>query len=228
MHVLVIDDDLALVRVVTDALRREGASVATVADGTSALDAARRLRPDLVLLDLELPGRDGLDVCRALRRDPSLSGVPVIMMTGRADEVDRIVGLEVGADDYVVKPFSPRELVLRVKAVLRRSRGPHADAGVERIGTVAIDRGRRRVVVGDREVALTVKEFDLLGAFMAARGRVLSRDALLRLVWGYEHGYEGQTRTVDVHVRQLRQKLGPEAHRLETVTGVGYRFLVQD
>ena len=226
MRVLVVDDDADIVRVVGHALGAAGALVHALSDGAEALETIRRWQPDLVLLDLELPGRHGLDVCRAVRHDPSIAHTPIVMMTGLVGEADRIGGLEAGADDYVVKPFSARELVLRVKAVLRRARAAGQDQPPQRVGAIELNPARRRVRVEGREVALPAKEFDLLAALMAARGRVLSRDDLLRRVWGYTQGFEGVTRTVDVHVAWLRQKIEPnpaETRLLVTEAG-GYRL----
>jgi DNA-binding response OmpR family regulator len=170
-----------------------------------------------------LPEMDGLEVCRRLRRDPATQGVPIVMLTARGDEVDRVLGLEMGADDYVVKPFSPRELVARIRAVLRRARPAPGTAPVT-VGRLSIDAAAHTVTVDGAPVALTRREFDLLRALVDARGRVLSREFLLDHVWGYTAAGEIESRTVDVHVRRLRQKLGPEGQRIGTVTGVGYRL----
>jgi DNA-binding response OmpR family regulator len=211
---------------VAESLGREGFEPTVVDNGSYALAAAQAQPPDLVLLDLVLPGRSGLDVCRDFRAHPTLGQVPVIILTGLADETDRIVGLELGADDYIAKPFSARELVLRVKAVLRRMHAlPAADVRV--VGSLRIDVPRRSVTLQGVPLQLTAKEFDLLLALVDARGRVLSREHLLRSVWGFEHAAEQRTRTVDVHVLYLRRKLGPEAGRLETFKGVGYRLNVE-
>jgi two-component system alkaline phosphatase synthesis response regulator PhoP len=194
-----------------------------VDNGTAAVPMVREHRPDLVVLDITLPGRDGLDICRELRRDPVLNQIPIIILSGLGADMDRIVGLEIGADDYIAKPFNDRELALRVKAVIRRTQAIAADP-VRRVGALVIDEPRRRVTVGGAPIALTAKEFDLLSTLVGARGRVLSRQHLLRVVWRYERGEDLHTRTVDVHVRHLRQKLGVEAPRLETIKGVGYRL----
>ncbi len=226
MKILIVEDDQELAGLIAARLRNEALEPALVRSGESALVIARTERPDLVLLDLQLPGRHGLDLCREIRADAALASIPILMMTGLGEEVDRIVGLEVGADDYVVKPFSVRELVLRVKAILRRSRG-HQPSAAYRVGTLQVDAGARRVVVGERPIALTRKEFDLLHALASARGRVLTREHLLQTVWEYQHG-DIATRTVDVHVRQLRRKLQGEAWRVETVERVGYRLNPQE
>jgi len=170
-----------------------------------------------------LPGMDGLEVCRRLRAESTTAGVPIIMLTAKADEVDRVVGLELGADDYVVKPFSPKELVARVRAVLRRAR-PGEAARPLVAGGVSLDAARHQVTVAGQPVELTPKEFDLLHALLEASGRVLSREHLLNRVWGYAHADEIESRTVDVHIRRLRAKLGAEERRIATIKGVGYRF----
>jgi len=224
-HILVVDDDREIRTLLRDFLDKNGFAATAVADGQETRRALARERYDLVVLDLMLPGMDGLEVCRRLRAEGATAGVPVIMLTAKADEVDRVVGLELGADDYVVKPFSPKELVARVRAVLRRSRPP-AEAGVVlKAGTLALDAARHVVTVDARPLSLTPKEFDLLHALMESTGRVLSREQLLARVWGYAHAEEIESRTVDVHVRRLRAKLGTEhAGRIKTVRGVGYRF----
>ncbi|MFF0277042.1 response regulator transcription factor [Streptomyces sp. NPDC004330] len=222
-RVLVVDDDPTVAEVVTGYLRRAGHDVHHAADGPTALEAARRLDPDLVVLDLMLPGIDGLEVCRRLRADRP---VPVIMLTARGDEDDRISGLELGADDYVTKPFSPRELVLRVECVLRRSRtaatepGPLRPAGAG----IQLDPRTRRAAKNGRELTLTLREFDLLAYFLTRPGRAHGREELMRDVWGWDFG---DLSTVTVHVRRLRAKIedDPAAPRLiQTVWGVGYRF----
>jgi len=223
-RVLVIEDDPDIALSIRYHLERQGGFTVHVAeDGVRGLDAARMERPDLVLLDLTLPGMDGLEVCRALRADAATAELPVIMLTARVEERDRIEGLDLGADDYITKPFSLKELAARIRAVLRRAAAPPDQARVYRSGPLELDQARRSVTVDGRDVALTRKEFDLLAELMRRRGLVLSREKLLERVWGYE--YPGETRTVDVHVRQLRKKLGSEAAaRIETVVGVGYRL----
>lgn len=227
-RVLVVDDEATLVDTIRYNLRREGYDVQVASDGNEALKLARAVAPDLVVLDLMLPGIDGLEVCRQLRRD---STVPILMLTAKDDEVDKIVGLEVGADDYMTKPFSMRELLARVRAMLRRSRMTQETAATEgaqsvRSGDLEADPLQRKVLLGDRSLQLKPKEFDLLVYLMQQRGRVLTRDQLLEKVWGYTFG--GDTRTVDVHIRWLREKIEEEPgtpRRLETVRGVGYRFV---
>jgi DNA-binding response OmpR family regulator len=221
--VLLVEDERDIADLVRHHLERDGMRCVTASDGATALRLARAARPDLVILDLMLPGIDGLEVCRQLRAEPVTRRLPVIMLTARSDEVDRVVGLELGADDYVVKPFSPRELVARVRAVLRRNRAGDGD-GPRTAGALVVDEARHAVAVGGRPVELTAKEFGLLAALMRADGRVLSREQLLGQVWGHANAAEIESRTVDAHVRRLREKLGPEARRIATVKAVGYRF----
>jgi two-component system alkaline phosphatase synthesis response regulator PhoP len=219
--ILVVDDEPSIINLVTAYLKPEGYEVYTATDGNAGLKAARTFKPDLVILDLMLPGIDGIELLSRLRRE---SDVYVIMLTARTDETDKIIGLSVGADDYVTKPFSPRELVARVKAALRRIK-TGADAGVERsvlsFRHVRIDIGAHTVSVDDVPIDLTSIEFDLLRALAENRGRVLSREQLLEKVWGGE--YFGEMRVVDVHLGHVRQKLGDES-LIATVRGVGYRF----
>jgi DNA-binding response OmpR family regulator len=220
--VLVVDDEPKIVEVVGDYLRSAGFSVTTAADGDRAVASARARPPDLVLLDLGLPGRDGLDVARDLRRT---SPVPIIMLTARGDETDRVLGLELGADDYLVKPFSPRELLARVRAVLRRTEGRLTERERFVVGDVAIDTSRRDVTVDDRVVELTATEFDLLVELARQPGRVFTRSQLLGAVHGVV--VESYERTVDAHIKNLRRKLEPDPHRpryVLTVRSVGYRF----
>ncbi|HJR51183.1 MAG TPA: response regulator [Gemmatimonadales bacterium] len=222
-RVLIVEDEPDIRDLLVFHLEREGYQVTTSRDGAEAVRLCRTAAPDLVLLDLMLPGMDGLEVCRRLRLDPATQAIPIVMLTARGDEVDRILGLEMGADDYVVKPFSPRELVARIRAVLRRTRPAPGTAPLA-VGRLRIDLAAHIVTVDDTAVALTRKEFDLLRALVEARGRVLSREFLLDHVWGYAAAGEIESRTVDVHVRRLRQKLGAEGQRIGTVTGVGYRL----
>lgn len=222
-EILVVEDEPDIRRLIVHHLDREGFRPRTAATGLEALREVRARPPDLVILDLMLPELDGLEVCRRLRADAASAALPIIMLTAKADEVDRVVGLEVGADDYVVKPFSPKELVARVRAVLRRTRPATGDK-VYRIGAIALDPARHAVEVEGAPVVLTPKEFDLLQALLEAAGRVLSREHLLDRVWGYARAGEIESRTVDVHVRRLRAKLGAEQRRISTIKGVGYRF----
>jgi DNA-binding response OmpR family regulator len=215
--VLVVEDEPAIAELQRLYLSREGFGVHIERDGVAGLAAARRLKPVAVVLDVGLPGMDGTEVCRALREDGDW--VPVLFVTARDDEVDRVLGLELGADDYLTKPFSPRELVSRVRAVLRRTQGTVAQPPLA-LGAVRLDLDTREVTVDGDEVLLTVTEFDLLAALMRKPGRVLSREQLLSQVWGYEAA--GGTRTVDVHVGQVRAKLGAAGDLIRTVRGVGY------
>lgn len=224
VKLLVVDDEETMVRSLSTLLAQEGYDVASAMDGPQALEAARTERPDLILLDVMLPGMDGMEVCRQIR---AWSTVPIIMLTAKTAEVDKVVGLEVGADDYVTKPFSPRELVARVKAHLRRAQMHAQEAAAEQLaaGDVIMNVGGRRVSVGGKEVALSPKEFDLLKVLMSHPGRVLGRDFLLNSVWGED--FFGDTRTLDVHIRWLREKIEEnpsEPARIQTVHGVGYRF----
>ena len=221
--VLIVEDEPDIRNLIVHHLTRDGFRCRTAGSGAEALARVRAVAPDLVVLDLMLPEMTGLEVCRRLRADPTTAGVPIIMLTAKTDEVDRIVGLEMGADDYVAKPFSPKELVARVRAVLRRAHPAEATRPLA-AGTVRLDTSRHVVTVGGRPVELTPKEFDLLHALLDADGRVLSREHLLNRVWGYARADEIESRTVDVHIRRLRSKLGPEERRIATIKGVGYRL----
>ncbi len=222
-RILVVEDEADLAELVAFNLQQAGHTVTTAGDGATALAEIQRAAPDLVVLDVMLPDIAGLEVCRRLRRSEATVSLPVIMLTAKGEEVDRVVGFEVGADDYVVKPFSPRELILRVEAILRRIGASAAEpARMIQIDKLTIDVGAHRVSVDDEEVMLTALEFRLLLDLASRRGRVQSRDALLERVWGYAPGIE--TRTVDTHVKRLREKLGIAAAYIETVRGVGYRM----
>jgi len=219
--ILLVEDEQNIASLVELYLKNDGYTVEHVADGVSALAAAERLKPSLVILDVMLPGMDGLEVCRRLR---AASKIPIIMLTARDGEVDRVLGLELGADDYVTKPFSPRELIARVKAVLRRAEPDEAPAEENErlaLGSVRIDGARREVLVGEQPVELTAREFDLLAFLVRNRGIVFSRDRLLERVWGYERPVD--TRTVDSHVKSVRQKLGEGGSIIKTLRGVGYK-----
>jgi two-component system phosphate regulon response regulator PhoB len=221
--ILVVDDEPDAVELIEFNLKSAGYDVATAADGEEALKKARSVQPNLIILDLMLPEVDGLEVCKILRRDPRTSGVPIIMVTAKAAEIDRVLGLELGADDYVTKPFSPRELVLRVKRLLRTAQGTEEKADQVGYKELAIDVPRHQVSVKGKSIDLTATEFKLLTVLMQRRGRVQSRDQLLRDVWEYDNLID--TRTVDTHMRRLREKLGPASKYLDTVRGVGYRFV---
>ena len=219
--IIVVDDEVDVADLISFHLKKAKYEVLTVADGAQALSLIRSEMPALVVLDLMLPGISGLEICRALKSDPKTAPIPVIMLTAKVEEVDRIVGFELGADDYVVKPFSPREFVLRVNAVVRRNTaGNLSDRLV--VGEVAVDRTKHSVTVGGKPIECTATEFKLISILIERRGRVQSRDRLLSDVWGYEAAID--TRTVDTHMRRLREKLGKYGVYLETVRGFGYRI----
>jgi DNA-binding response OmpR family regulator len=223
--ILLVEDEITLSETLRYNLEREGYGVITAGDGVQGLDLARRERPDLVILDIMLPRLDGFSVCRILRQE---SDVPIIMLTARQDEVDRIAGLELGADDYVSKPFSLGELLARVRAIMRRTdRQPAGSREVLDAGILRVDTGSRRAWRDGAELTLSQKEFDLLTCLIRNRGMALSRDVLLERVWGYD--FPGDSRTVDVHIRWLREKVEPDPGQpiyIQTVRGVGYRFEV--
>jgi DNA-binding response OmpR family regulator len=221
--VLVVDDEPDAVELVSFNLKAAGYEVVTADDGNEAIKRARQHAPDLVLLDVMLPEVDGLEVCKLLRRDPVTSGVPIIMLTAKAAEIDRVLGLELGADDYMTKPFSPRELILRVKNLLKRRQAADEKLETLSIGDLFIDIPRHLVTVAKKRIDLTATEFKLLTTLAMRRGRVQSREQLLRDVWEYDNIID--TRTVDTHMRRLREKLGSACRYLDTVRGVGYRFV---
>lgn len=220
--VLVVEDEEDILELVAYNLEQSGLRVLKARDGEEAVAVVLRERPDLVVLDIMLPKMDGKEVCRRIRQNEQTRTTPVIMLTALADEVDRIVGFELGADDYLPKPFSPKELVLRARAVLRRREQGREGRGLLRFPGMLIDPEGFRVEVEGREVALTATEFRLLHHLASHAGKIQSREVLLDRVWGYS--YEGYARTVDTHIRRLRQKLGPAKERIETLRGVGYRF----
>ena len=220
-RILVVEDEPSIAEVLQFNLQREGFSVDVEFRGDTALDSIRSAPPDLILLDLMLPGMDGLEICRMLKRDKRTAGVPLVILTARGEEVDRIVGLELGADDYISKPFSPREVVLRIKAVLRRSEGEEKASDALEVGELRLDIPGHRLLLEGVEVSLTATEFRLLKILMERRDRVQTRERLLIDVWQYAE--EVDSRTVDTHIRRLRRKLGVAAERIETVIGVGYR-----
>jgi two-component system, OmpR family, phosphate regulon response regulator PhoB len=219
-RVLIVDDDPDIQRLVSYNLTQAGFQVTTAATGRTAIEAVQKQSPDLIILDVMLPDIDGLEVCRTLRQRDHSRRIPIIMLTARTEEIDRVVGFELGADDYVMKPFSPRELVLRVKSIFRRIGADPSE--VLRVGKIQLFPERRQVLAANKSVTLTAKEFDLLEELMRARGKVLTRELLMDKVWGY-HG-EATSRTLDTHVRRLREKLGDEGMHVETVRGVGYRI----
>jgi DNA-binding response OmpR family regulator len=222
-RILIIDDEPDVIDLLSLHLRKAGYGLSTATDGATGLRMAREETPALIILDLMLPKMSGLEICRVLKTDGATRQIPVLMLTAKAEEIDRIVGLEFGADDYVTKPFSPRELVLRVNAILRRGKteGPAEEKKLS-IGAITLDPARHHVDVGGRAVRLTSVEFKLLNMLMRRQGRVQERDRLLNEVWGYESVID--TRTVDTHVRRLRKKLGKAANAIETVRGFGYRI----
>ncbi len=221
--ILIVEDEPTLVATLRYNFEREGFQVTTAGDGELAISAARDERPDLIILDLMLPKMDGIEVCRMLRREMA---TPIIMLTAKAEEVDKVVGLEIGADDYVTKPFGMRELLARVRALLRRAeQGPQADTESFAAGEISVDTGRRQAFRSGQPLALKPKEYELLAFLIRNRGRAFTRDQLLNQVWGYD--FAGDSRTVDVHVRWLREKIEEEPSkpaRLITVRGTGYRF----
>jgi two-component system phosphate regulon response regulator PhoB len=221
-RILVVDDEPDAVELIEFNLKAAGYDVVTAADGEEALGKAKAIIPDVIVLDLMLPEVDGLEVCKILRRDAATSPIPIIMLTAKAAEIDRVLGLELGADDYVTKPFSPRELVLRVKNVLHRRSTQEEKKDRVNVGDLVIDIPRHLVSVSGKRVELTATEFKLLTILAQRRGRVQSREQLLHDVWNYESLID--TRTVDTHMRRLREKLGRASRYLDTVRGVGYRF----
>jgi two-component system phosphate regulon response regulator PhoB len=221
--ILVIDDEPDVVDLIAFNLQAAGFKVSAADHGAAGLAKARAELPDLIILDLMLPRLSGTEVCKQLKRDPATAAIPVIMLTAKGEEVDRILGLELGADDYVTKPFSPRELNLRVQSILRRRQAGHEPPERVRHGALTLDRSRHEVSVSGKAIELTATEFKLLALLLERKGRVQSRDRLLNDVWGYENVID--TRTVDTHLRRLREKLGRAADYVETVRGVGYRML---
>lgn len=227
MHstILIIEDEKDLAQLVSYNLEQAGFRTKVETNGAEGLDRAQKESPDLVLLDLMLPKMNGLEVCRMLRSHAKTKNIPVIMLTAKGEEIDRVVGFEMGADDYIVKPFSPRELVLRVKAILKRSRPDSEDlqkGSVIQFEGITLDPSQHRVAVNKKEIILTATEFKLLEYFLRSQGRILTRDILLDKVWGYDVAVT--TRTIDTHVKRLREKLGKSGDVIETVRGVGYRL----
>ena len=223
--ILVVDDEPDALEVLSFKLKESGYTPIFAKDGTRAIAAARDERPALIVLDLMLPEVDGLEVCKILRRDPATAMIPIIMLTARAAEMDRVLGLELGADDYVTKPFSPRELVLRIKKLLARAKAADEPVAQIRFSELELDVPRHQVTVSGDPLTLTATEFKLLELLARRRGRVQTRERLLQDVWGYENPID--SRTVDTHMRRLREKLGGAARFLETIRGVGYRFTAE-
>ncbi len=226
--ILIVEDEKDIVKMLDYNLKKEGFRVLSVNDGEDALDLASREHPDLIILDLMLPGIDGLEVCKSLKKEAKTASIPIIMLTAKSQESDKVIGLELGADDYVTKPFSPRELIARIKAVLRRVKEKDRLPEALKIGDLTIDFSKIAVTVKNKAVELTTKEFELLKTLIKAKGRVLSRDYLLDNIWGFDHADQIQTRTVDVHIRTLRKKLKSEAKRIITVKNYGYRLEYED
>ena len=222
-RILVVEDEPTIAEVLEYNLQQEGFTVQLEYRGDTALQTIRKQLPDLIVLDLMLPGLDGLELTRMLRRDPRTATIPLVMLTAKGEELDRIVGLELGADDYISKPFSPREVVLRIKAVLRRAEGsPVEEEEQLAVGSLSLDIPGHRLLLDGEEVSLTATEFRLLRILMERCDRVQTRNGLLADVWDYSDDVD--SRTVDTHIRRLRRKLGPESERIETVIGVGYRL----
>ena len=220
--ILAVDDEVHILELLSFNIEASGYRVVTASTGEDALVVCAHERPALILLDVMLPGIDGMEVCRKLKGSPATADIPIIMLTAKGDEVDKILGLELGADDYITKPFSVRELIARIKALLRRSAPQNEDDGVLHAGSITIDVGSYEAFRNEEKLSLTLKEFELLKLLVMSRGKVLTRDFLLDRIWGYE--FYGETRTVDVHIRHIRQKLGEDSHYIETVRGVGYKF----
>ena len=226
--ILIVEDEKDILKMLDYNLKKEGFRTIDANDGKEALDLAKKEFPELILLDLMLPVMDGFDVCKELKRERKTANIPIIMLTAKTQETDKIIGLELGADDYVTKPFSPKELIARIKAVLRRTHEKEKLPEALQIGDLAIDFAKIAVAVKGKPVELTAKEFELLKTLIGANGRVLSRDYLLDTIWGFDHAMEIQTRTVDVHIRTLRKKLKAEAKRIITVINYGYRFETEE
>jgi two-component system phosphate regulon response regulator PhoB len=220
--ILIVEDETDISELVEYHFKQSGFSVTSVSDGSSALEQVKRRRPALIVLDLMLPDMDGKDICRVLKSNPLTRAIPILMLTAKAEELDRVVGFELGAEDYVTKPFSPRELVLRVKAILQRKEPLQESEKIIQIGGLLIDVEKHLVSVNKKAIPLTHTEFKLLLELAQKRGRVYTRETLLDRVWGYT--YEGYARTVDTHIRRLREKLGMMGEYIETIRGVGYRF----
>lgn len=226
--ILIVEDEKDIVKMLEYNLKKEGFRTLSASDGEDAIGLANREHPDLILLDLMLPGIDGLEVCKELKKDYKTAKTPIIMLTAKSQESDKVVGLELGADDYITKPFRPRELVARIKAVLRRLSDKEKLPEVLKIGDLTIDLAKISAIVKDKQIELTAKEFELLRILIQAKGRVLSRDYLLDAIWGFNNAIEIQTRTVDVHIRSLRKKLEACAKYIITVKNYGYRFEAEE
>jgi two-component system alkaline phosphatase synthesis response regulator PhoP len=226
--ILIVDDEKDIIKMLDYNLKKEGFRIVVAFNGEEAVDLAKKEHPDIIILDLMLPGIDGLGVCKALKNESKTVSIPIIMLTAKTQEADKVVGLELGADDYVTKPFSPRELVARIKAVLRRMKEKEKSPEILTIGEMVIDFSKIQIRLKGKPVELTAKEFELLKTLVKAKNRVLSRDYLLDTIWGFDHAMEIQTRTVDVHIRTLRKKLKNESKHIITVKNYGYRFEYED
>lgn len=225
-NILIVEDDKNISKLIKFNLEKEGFDAFAVPNGEDALEHLKRYSVDLVILDIMLPKMDGFEVCRRAKQDPKLRDIPVIMLTAKGEEVDRVVGLELGADDYIVKPFSPRELTLRVKAILRRGKAPAAVKEILKAGGITVDSAKHRVTAGKKEIELTPMEFKLLSTLMERGGRVQSREQLLTDVW--DIAADVDTRTIDTHIKRLREKLGKPGDAIRTVRGLGYQFREDD
>ena len=221
--ILLIEDEKNILELVKYNLEQEGFRILTATKGNTGLETALKERPALVILDLMLPGMNGLEICKTLKQNDKTRTIPIIMLTAKGTESDKVVGLELGADDYITKPFSPREFVARIKAVLRRSQEKPTEE-ILRSGTIELDMTKHELRLKGKPVEITAKEFELLRVLMSSRERVLTREVLLSKVWGYENSMNIETRTVDMHIGQLRKKIGKEAERIVTIKSVGYRF----
>lgn len=226
--ILIVEDEKDIIKMLEYNLKKEGFKTLSVRNGEDAIGLARSEHPDIIILDLMLPGIDGLEVCKTLKGDSKTASIPIIMLTAKSQESDKVVGLELGADDYVTKPFSPKELIARIKAVLRRGKEKDKLPEMLRIGDLIVNLAKIAVMVKGKPIELTAKEFELLKTLIKSRGRVLNRDYLLDTIWGFDQASEIQTRTVDVHIRTLRKKLKSESKRIVTVKNYGYRFEDED
>lgn len=227
--ILVVDDEDHIVELITYNLISSGYDVISANNGIDALKIAKEEKPNLILLDLMLPGLDGFDVCKAIRGESDIKEIPIIMLTAKGEELDKILGLELGADDYMTKPFSIRELLARIKVIFRRTKSSKTDEDLFKTDNIYINFNRREVIIFDKKIDLTVKEFELLEILVKNKGNILTRELLLDKIWGYE--YVGETRTVDVHIRYLRKKIEEDDKNpkfIETIRGVGYRFNPND
>ncbi|MEW5758832.1 MAG: response regulator [Candidatus Omnitrophota bacterium] len=222
--ILIVEDDKHIVKLIDYNLGKAGFDSFIANDAEGALSLLEKQKIDLIILDIMLPGMSGLEACRNIKENPRLKHTPIIMLTAKGEEVDKVIGFELGADDYITKPFSPRELILRIKAILRRAKEKELPKEIFKIGDLLVDFSKIQVSIKDKQIELTSKEFELLKTLIKANGRVLSRDFLLNNIWGFDHSLEIQTRTVDVHIRTLRKKLKNYAQRITTVKNYGYRF----